>query len=222
MRRLVVLLVALTAVLGLQGAASAANGDTLRTILADRTGTDCASVDPEGHHNSVGVGIAFDGTNLLISCYSDNTVTAVSPATGAQVAIHSITGASFLGALAWDNGRQLLWACSGFNTIGTIDLATNVFTPAFTVNGCFDGVAYDASDDTLWSSPDATNDVTHSSVTGTSLGEFFPALPCGNSGIAVGGPLLYLATDGCSQIYTSDKAFATPPAFFAEFPARLE
>jgi len=45
-----------------------ANGDNLRTIIADRTGTDCASVDAAGNHFSVGVGLAFDGTDLLVSC----------------------------------------------------------------------------------------------------------------------------------------------------------
>ena len=76
-----ILLFALAAVLiGLPGTAGAANGDNLRTIIADRTGTDCASINAAGDHGSVGVGIAFDGTNLLISCYSDNTVTAINHA----------------------------------------------------------------------------------------------------------------------------------------------
>jgi hypothetical protein len=204
------------------GPSGAANGDNLRQIIADRTGTNCASYNAAGDHPSVGVGIAFDGTNLLLSCYSDNTVTAVSPADGSQVAVHHIIGASSLGALAWDNGRHLLWACSGFSTVGTIDLTTNLFVPLFLSNGCFDGTAYDGSDDTLWTSPDARNDITHYTTTGVQLGRFFPSLPCGNSGIAVGGSLLYLATDGCQSIYTSAKDFSAAPDFFASFPRRLE
>jgi LPXTG-motif cell wall-anchored protein len=43
-----------------------------------------------------------------------------------------------------------------------------------------------------------------------------------NSGIAVGGSLLYLANDGGSQIYTAPKNFATPPALFATLATRLE
>jgi hypothetical protein len=44
----------------------------------------------------------------------------------------------------------------------------------------------------------------------------------GNSGIAVGGSLLYLANNGGQQIYQVDKSFSPGPALFAEFPARLE
>lgn len=222
MRQLARLFCLLLLALTWTSAAGAANGDNLRQIIADRSGTDCASVDADGHHNSVGVGVAFDGTNLLLSCYSDNTVTAVSPADGSQIAVHHIVGAGALGALAWDNGRHVLWACSNFSTIGTIDLTTDVFVPLFNTNGCFDGTAYDSSDDSVWTSPDATNHITHYTSTGVNVGEFFPSLPCGNSGIAVGGSLLYLATNGCSSIYTSAKDFSSPPDFFASFPARLE
>ncbi len=223
MRKFILLFAIAAVLIGVPGTAGAANGDNLRTIIADRTGTDCASFDAAGDHASVGVGIAFDGTNLLISCYSDNTVTAINPADGSQIAVHNIVGASSLGALAWDNGRGLLWACSGFNTAGTIDLSTNLYTPVFTTVGCFDGLAYDASDDTIWASEDVSPSVEHFTITGTQLSSNPVTLGgCGNSGIAVGGPLLYLANDGCSEIYTSDKAFSAAPALFATFPRRLE
>lgn len=92
-------------------------------------------------------------------------MTAVSPVDGHQVAIHPISGANALGALAWDNGRGVIWGCSSLNTIGTIDLSTNVFTPAFNSQGCFDGLAYDGSDDTIWASGDAAGSIQHYSVT---------------------------------------------------------
>lgn len=227
MRRLFTLLAFAALGLSLAGGAAPANGDNLATIIADRTGTACASYNAAGNHSSVGVGIAFDGTSLLISCYSDNTVTAVNPSNGAQVAIHAITGASSLGALAWDNGRGLLWACSNFDTVGTIDLATNVFTAAFSggfANGCFDGLAYDASDDTLWTSQDVSSHVEHWTTTGTLLSSSSIAGmigSCGNSGIAVGGAKLYLANNGCSEIYEVAKDFSSS-TLFASFPARLE
>lgn len=200
----------------------AADGDNLRTIIADRTGTNCASTDLAGNHGSVGVGIAFDGTNLLISCYSDNTIVAIDPADGSQVEIHTIAGASSLGALAWDDGRGLLWACSNFSGVGTIDLATDVFTPVFTSAGCFDGLAYDGSDDTLWSSGDVASTVEHYATDGTPLSSNPVSLGgIGNSGIAIGGANLYLANNGASQMYVVPKDFSSE-TLFATFPARLE
>ena len=181
-RRIHVVAVLAVLALAFVGRAGAATGDTLRTISADQSGTACVG-------GGIGVGLAFDGTNLLVSCYFDSTVVAVSPVNGAQMigGVHAIVGASSLGALAWDSGRNVLWACSGFSTIGTIDLSTNVFTAAFGSADCFDGLAYDASDDTLWASPDASMPINHYSVTGTLLGSFTTSLGgYGNSGIAVG------------------------------------
>jgi uncharacterized repeat protein (TIGR01451 family) len=220
-RRLITILAVACAAFACTGGASAANGDQLRQINADTNGTQCGDNSPIFH---VGVGIAFDGTNLLVSCYNDSTVTAVSPVDGSQVAIHTIFGASSLGALAWDNGRGLLWACSNFDQIGTINLITDVFTPVFT-GGCFDGLAYDGSDDSIWASNDAAPTTEHYTIGGALLSSHAwggSLGGCGNSGIAVGGPLLYLANDGCSQIYTSPKDFSSAPAFFATFPRRLE
>lgn len=202
---------------------AAANGDNLRTIIADRTGTECASVDEGGHHRGVGVGIAFNGVSLLVSCSYDDTVTAVNPADGSQVAVHSITGASSLGALAWDNGRQALWACSDYEDVGTIDLTTNEFTFKFSSDGCFDGLAYDGSDDSIWASGDVSSHVEHYTTSGTPVSSNPINLggECGNSGIAVGGANLYLANNGCSEIYTVAKDFSTE-TLFASFEARLE
>jgi hypothetical protein len=201
--------------------AAAANGDNLRQIILDRTGTACASVNPAGDHSSVGVGIAFNGVNLIASCYGDNTITENSPANGSLVAVHHIAGVTQLGALAWDNGRQLLWACgNNLTTIGTISLVTNVYTPVFNpVGGCFDGLAYDGADDTLWSGQDANNQIDHSTTAGLHLATFFPGLT--RSGLAVGGSLLYIANNGGQQIYTAPKSLSSV-TLFASFPRRIE
>jgi hypothetical protein len=223
---LVALATVLTMALGASGA-SAANGDQLRQIIVDRSGTACASYDANGNHSSVGTGIAFDGTNLLMSCWTDNKIVANSPADGSQVSVHTITGGSLgFGALAWDNSRQLLWACdsSDFVTVGTIDLVADTFTPVFQSQGCIDGLAYDGTDDTLWSSADASSTTEHYTVTGTLINSYSNSGligGCGNSGIAVGGSNLYLANNGCSEIYTVAKDFSTS-SLFSSFPRRLE
>lgn len=209
---------------GFVSQAQAVPGDNLRTIIADRTGTACASFDPDGNHGGVGVGIAFDGTNLLISCSDDNTITVVRPSDGSQVQVHNVSGATQLGALAWDNGRGLLWACSGLVDVGTIDLTTDQFTRLFESAGCFDGLAYDASDDTLWSGQDVASSIEHYTTSGTLLSSN-PVTgmigSCGKSGIAVGGAKLYVANNGCSEIYEIAKDFSSS-VLFAQFPARLE
>jgi Bacterial Ig-like domain (group 1) len=220
MRRLLVALATLAVGLTSAGSGFAADGDNLRQIIIDRTGTNCASINAAGNHNSVGVGLAFDGVSLLASCYSDNTITENSPADGSLIAVHNITGVSSLGALAWDNGRQLLWACGNFSTIGTISLVTNVFVPVFNpVGGCFDGLAYDASDDTLWSGFDANNQIDHSTTAGVHIATFFPGIS--RSGIAVGGSLIYMANNGGQQIYRTPKDFSAV-TLFASFDRRLE
>ena len=203
-------------------AASAANGSNLRTIIADRAGAACSSTDAQGDHGGVGTGLAFDGTNLLLSCWDDGNIVAVSPVNGSHVATHAITGRTNFEALAWDNGRKLLWACTDQANVGTINLVANTFTPKFSTDGCTDGLAYDSSDDSIWASADAAGTVYHS-IAGAVIASYPVNLGgSGNSGIAVGGPKLYLANDGGEQIYTVDKAFSSSPALFAEFPRRLE
>jgi hypothetical protein len=60
---------AATTLLALTGTAPAATGDNLRTITANQNGTDCADANRTGDATgAIGTGIAFDGTNLLLSC----------------------------------------------------------------------------------------------------------------------------------------------------------
>ena len=71
----------------------ALNGDTLRQINADSGGTACAD-----NAGGIGVGLAFDGTHLLLSCYSDSTITVVSPIDGSQIGHYGVIGGSALSA----------------------------------------------------------------------------------------------------------------------------
>src|SRR5207249_4552646 len=92
--------------------------------------------------------------------WNDNTITAVSPVDGSQLAIYHITGGGGFGALTWDPTRGVIWACNGHETnLGTIDLITSTFTPVFMARGCTDALAYDPSDDTLWAGRDGGHSV---------------------------------------------------------------
>jgi len=199
--------------------ASAATGDNLISFDAVAT----AGVPPCG----VGTGIAYDGANLLLSCWYSNVIERVNAATHLNAGAVTITGASNLAAMAWDATRSRLWACENYNTVMLIDTATGTVdnsVPGFSTSGCVDGLAYDGTDDTIWSSDDAAGSIQHYTTGGVLIASFpIGGLlgGCGNSGIAVGGPNLYLANNGCSQIYTLDKTVSSS-SLFASSPARLE
>src|SRR5438093_1211442 len=81
--------------------ASAAPGDVLRTI----------SVSPPPLCG-FSVGIAFDGSELLVSCVDDNVLTRVDPVTGANLGSITVGGvlpAQGIGAISWDRDNNLLW-----------------------------------------------------------------------------------------------------------------
>src|SRR4051812_33193712 len=77
--------------------AQGVDGTTLRTITA------------QGYSCSIGTGIAFDGSDLILSCWNSNVITAVSPEDGSFLRTYTITGATDLGAMAYDVQRHKLW-----------------------------------------------------------------------------------------------------------------
>jgi hypothetical protein len=194
------------------GTAHAATGDQLRQIVAATPAC------------SVGTGLAFDGTNLILDCWSSNQLWLVNPANGALVNTLTITGASDLRAIAWDGGLGELWACNGTTQVVLIDLEAQTATPAFTSQGCIDGLAFDGTDNTLWASWDATDHIEHFQTDGTLINSFSLTGKLGgygNSGIAVGGDKLYLANNGGSQIYQCPKDLSSC-TLMSTFPARIE
>ena len=210
-------LVAVAAVLVAAMAASpaqAATGNILRTVTA---------ANPQSC--SLNLGVAFDGTDLYMSCESGSSIDVVKPSDGSLV--RQVAIGSGIGAIAFDGTRSKLWVCRNSNDIELADPVTGASTPAFTSGGCRDGLAFDGSDNTLWASADASCQVRHYSTTGTLLSTSDVCSPTpllgsnGNSGIAVGGPSLYLANNGGSQVYEVDKAFTSSSLFF-EASQRLE
>jgi hypothetical protein len=228
-RRIASLLTALfVAVSGLAispRAVAAAEASVLRSFTADLGSC------------GVATGLAFDGTNIISSCWSDHQLRAVSPVDGRRVVTYNVTGVvgAGLGALSWDRGREALWACGLDNWVYLIELDSDP-VPVVVVNrsaraarlfpseGCVDGLAYDGSDDTLFTSGDASPNLVRYSSAGVRLNAFNLAGRiggCGNSGIAVGGDDLFLANNGCSEIYRADKGLRTITRF-ATYPQRLE
>ena len=195
--------------------ANGATGDVVTTIYADRSGTACADSGPPNYTiPGYWTGIAFDGTNLILSCHQDTNLVFVNPANGAQVRILAVTGASNLGAMAFDGKTNTLWVCNGAD-VGTVNTTSGAYTMAFTTDtGCLDGLAFDGSDGTLWASGDAQTTLVHYSTAGDTLDTFTVQLGnFGNSGIAVGGQFLYLGNNGGAEIYESTKDVTSPSLF---------
>lgn len=193
--------------------ATAAEGDIVRTFEAQVPSC------------GIGVGIAFDGSKLLVSCYYTNVLSAVSPSDGSFIADYPITGVGGIGALAFDRAGNRVWLCeAGSDRVYTADLLSGASQYRFQSNGCFDGLSYDPSDNTVWASPDASTPVTHYATDGTIIGTIDISGQlggCGNSGIAVGQSELFLSNDGCSEIYRMTKTGASVSKV-GEYPARLE
>ena len=180
---------------------SDANSVVLRSLTFDHSNTACASVDSKGNLASTATqtGVAYDGSRLLLSCWNDNTITAVSPSDGSQLAVYHISGGTDFGALTWDPVRNVLWACNLHeNGVGTIDLSTSTFVPVFTARGCTDALAYDPTDDTLWAGRDGGHTVAtleHYSVTGKLLGsKNIGGLVNDRSGLAFAGSRVFIAS----------------------------
>ncbi|HZQ64980.1 MAG TPA: Ig-like domain-containing protein [Gaiellaceae bacterium] len=178
---------------------------------------------------SVGTGLAFDGTNLLLSCWDADTIEVVSSTDGHLIATHHISALSSIGALAWDPANRQLWACNLNNDgVYTIDLSNDSATFKFTSDGCTDGLSLDLSDNTIWASADAASTLQHFRLTGSLIASFDISGSlggCGNSGIAVGGSSLFLSNDGCFQIYETPKSNPGDPArtvLIGQYTARLE
>jgi hypothetical protein len=182
-------------------------------------GQDCTS--------GIGVGITYDGTYLWYSCYSsggtDDLIRA-DPLTGAVSAHYNIEGG--IGSIAYDSGRNVIWAAqgggAGFTGVGACVIAEIPLTashelntsksivtiPAPSCEGIVDGLAYDGGTDQLYWSPDVSGTIWLLSTTGAIVTTFAPdtSTGCGNSGVGLGGSILYEGFNGCSTVVGVDKS----------------
>ena len=186
--------------------AHARRGDLVTTVTFSQP---CGS--------GIGVGITYDGVNLWYSCYNSSPdLHRADPFTGQVTASYNIAGG--IGALAYDTKRNGIWAGWGGNNTGSvyfIQLDKNgtvqSSSPKFRADtaivcGLDDGLAYDAQTDTLYISDDCSTIIHHYSTAGAHLNQFpWTGSGCYNSGLAIGGNLLYQGSDGCNHVWVTDK-----------------
>lgn len=177
------------------------------------------------------VGVAFDGLRVFYTAGGTDlhSFDPADPAgTDVSVGVTDVSTGSGLDmdALAYDVTRDLLWAVQhGTENIYQVDKNTGSAVFQFSATGkcsrCIgsfkDGLAFDAgdpsdpADDAIWWSHDVDTEVFKLDLTGATLESFF--VNSGDlsdivisSGIAVGGPNLYLANNGLDEIFRVDKA----------------
>jgi Bacterial Ig-like domain (group 1) len=230
---LIVTLLGLAA-FGFTPAAHAAPGDLLKTIT-----TSCP-----GNGSGGGIGVAFDGTNILYTCANE-----------AQVHFTDISGAALgsigtldaggnpvsVDAIAWDSNLNTLWGGdldgSGNCRIWKVDTSSGAAMLQFSFTDpsgfCsaefFDGLRVDTSTNTLYLSPDVNPTIRHFSEAGAPLpGDPIPfstladgnctgfVFPgCPNSGLAIGiDGVLFAGTNGFSKIVELNP---TVPSFLGVF-----
>jgi hypothetical protein len=101
---------------------------------------------------------------------------------------------------------------------GAATLQFNV--PAFSGNCIDDGLAYDGVNDTIYFSSDGETVVRHLSTSGLPMPDdgFVwggSGAGCYNSGLAVGGQLLYEGSNGCSHVWVVNKVSKAPSFDFS-------
>ena len=224
-------LIAAFATFGPAQRAAAAPGDLIAEVTT-----------PEGSSllwtRAISPSVGFDGHYLYYVEYAGSVLHRVDvPPAGASTAATGIYDVPIFGApsgimsIAYDRGRDVFWAVGGdgvsIYTLTKGGAATLVFRvdalndrPGFQVSTYPAEVklAYDASDDTIWYSPDATTRIYHylvsPLVTGTRLVPGTPyvdvdmAAECGysqSSGVAVGGSDLFVSISGCPRYFEFTK-----------------
>jgi len=198
--------------------AQAATGDLVGNVTFSQN---CAS--------GLGTGITYDGANLWYSCYNSPTdLLRADPLTGTVSASYSIEGG--LGSIAYDATRNVIWAANGGGSSISgevykiqLDAGKNVMgtTPAFNTGtpvGLVDGLGFDAtvSPNQIYWSPDGSTTIYVFDVSGNPIRSFpWTGSGCYNSGVAIGGNLLFQGSDGCDHVWVVDKNTLAPAFDFS-------
>src|SRR6266498_2044531 len=184
MMRLCVIAFAVATCLASSGTVAAAPGDSL------------ASITPVA--GCTGVGVAYDGTNILFTCAGD-AVVHKTDFTGADNGGVTILGAGGvtpgLDAIAYDPTESALYGGdvdgSGTCRIWSADLTTGIATPKFSYGdpgplarcsvSFYDGITVDTVTNTIYTSPDVNDTIHHFTKAGAPAGPdiAFTALTAG-------------------------------------------
>ena len=217
-RQWALLLAAILALFAFAAGASPAHG--AYPPSGTKMGETAFSVDCVNFASGLGVGVTFDGSYLWYSCYNDPTdLYRADPKTGVVSAFYTID--SGLGAIAYDAKDNVIWAVPGgglhngavwkisLDAMHNVAGSTIAFNAGADADDLSDGLAFDATDDTLYFKPDNSSPIHHYTTTGTKLADI-PGYsdPCDAdrvSGLAIGGNLLFEGKNGCSHVYVVDK-----------------
>jgi len=232
MKRFLVALVASFSLLVLAGGASVANaapGDAL------------AQINPVV--GCVGIGVAFDGTDILFTC-ADDAVVHKTDLTGADLGGVAITGVpagpagTGFDAIAWDptEATNKLWGANldgaGNCRIWNADPVGGAATLKFTAGdpNCsalfLDGLTVDTVNQEIYWSPDINDVIHHVDKTGVAVGPDIPFTALTgrpNSGLAIGlDGNLFAGTNGFGEIYQLDPSVPSVLGLFSTVTGRDE
>lgn len=225
--------------------AAASPGDLVAEVLT-----------PEGSGltwaRAISPSVGFDGQHLYYVEYAGSVLHRIDvPPAGGSSAATGIVDTMISGApsgimsIAYDRGRDLFWAVGGDGLSVYRLTKAGVATLAYRVDPTSDRpgfqvsmypaeikVAYDASDDTIWYSADATTRIYHYLVTPDLLGTATLApvpyidvdmtAECGysqSSGVAVGGADLFVSISGCPLYFEFTKTGAKVGSYPMTLPS---
>jgi hypothetical protein len=187
----------------------------------------------------VSIAVGCSPTALYYTLENDNLLYSMDK-TGAPLASVPILTASggpiVIDEMSYDIVNDVLWGVEHnsnpenvWKINRTTGLATFAFTSATVSVGSFrDGLAVDASDQTLWISGDVSTTIEHYTLTGVLLGVITPTDAAGValgdiSGVSAGiGDLLYLGRNGLGQIVRVKKSDGSFISSFASPGGRDE
>lgn len=224
---------ALTAVLAIccARAGGAAVGDLVATVNVPAA-AQCGIATSVGAVPGALVGFPAIPALLVISCYGQNQLYYLDPSTNPATLVLTVTTnptpAGGWGSLAYRSDFNDLSGCgndAADHPVYSINPNTGATTLLFnSVAGLTicDGHTWDAIEQTFYVSPDVSTTVYRFDALGSPDGSFPVAAGCPNSGVAIGGSVLYEACNGVLTIFRTNKTDGSVLSSFTSAGSRTE